>query len=176
MFEVRHPGFEGNLKTPVSTDSTRVDGITSRLKGENTNQNLSGRLHIPFSWKVKAGSSTSLVESFYHAFAGIGSTLKTERNFRIHMAAAAVAIGLGFFLQIGTVQWLAITLAISLVLTAEFINTAIEHLVDLVTERTYHQAAKAAKDTAAAAVLVASGCAVITGTIVFLPPLLRLLP
>jgi diacylglycerol kinase len=175
MFEVRHPGLEGNLKTSGKTDSTRVDGVTTRPAGNKSATNLSDRLHIPFSWKVKAGRSASLVESFYHAFSGIGTTLKRERNFRVHLAFAALAIGLGLILKIGDVQWLAVTLAIGLVLTAEFINTAMEHIVDLVTERTYHDAAKAAKDTAAAAVLVAAICAVITGMMVFLPPLLNLL-
>jgi len=175
MFELREPGFEGNLKTSDRTDSARVDGITTRPTGTKNAPNLSDRLHVPFSWKVKAGRSTSLVESFYHAFSGIGLTLKRERNFRVHLACAATAIVLGLALHIGTVQWLAVTLAIGLVLTAEFINTAVEHIVDLVTERTYHDAAKAAKDPAAAAVLVAALCAVITGLMVFLPPLLNLL-
>jgi len=163
------------LKTSGTTDSARVDGITTRRAGKKPAPNLSDRLHVPFSWKVKAGRSTSLAESFYHAFAGIGLTLKRERNFRVHLACAAMAIGLGLALKIDAVQWLAVTLAIGLVLTAEFINTAVEHIVDLVTERTYHDAAKAAKDTAAAAVLVAAVCAVITGMIVFLPPLVSLL-
>jgi diacylglycerol kinase len=114
------------------------------------------------------------VESFYHAFAGISSTFKSERNFRVHLIAAALAIVLGFILKIGSLQWLAVTFSIGLVLTAECINTAVEHIVDLVTERTYHDAAKAAKDTAAAAVLVASLCAAVTGFMVFLPPLLKL--
>jgi len=162
------------VKRSVSNDSARVESGGGRGKDDNTSH-LTGKLHIPFAWKVKAGRSNSLIESFYHAFAGISSTLKTERNFRIHLAAATAAVSLGLFLHIGSVQWLALVGAIGLVLTAEFINTAIEHMVDLVTERTYHDAAKAAKDTAAAAVLMASACAVITGFIIFLPPIINLL-
>jgi undecaprenol kinase len=162
------------LKTSTSTDSTRVDGLTSRPLRTNDSRNLSDGLHIPFSWKVRTGRSTSLLQSFYHAFAGIASTFKSERNFRVHLIAAGLAVVLGFILKIGSLQWLAVTFSIGLVLTAECINTAVEHIVDLVTERTYHDAAKAAKDTAAAAVLVASLCAAVTGFMVFWPSLVKL--
>jgi len=163
------------LKTSIPVDSIPDNGLTNDPVGSHNNKNLSQKLHVPFSWKVKASRSTSLLESFYHAFTGVTSALQSERNLRIHLIAAGLAVFLGIALRIDATQWAAITLAIGIVLTAEFINTAVEHMVDLVTERTYFEAAKAAKDTSAAAVLVASICALITGSAIFLPKLINLL-
>ena len=47
-------------------------------------------------------------------------------------------------------------------------NTALEYVVDLITDE-YHELAKKAKDTAAASVMLASIIALVIGLIVFLP-------
>lgn len=67
-----------------------------------------------------------------------------------------------------------ILLSIGIVMSAELINTAIEQAVNL-TSPDVHPVAKAAKDTAAAAVTVSSLAAAGIGLIVFGPPLWQLL-
>ncbi len=119
-------------------------------------------------------SGTTLVQSFSHAFSGIKDTLMTERNFKIHLGCAVLAIIFAGMLKINTFNWLILIQVISLVLTAELINTALEHLVDLAAGGLYHPIARAAKDTAAGAVLLASVFAVVSGTFIFGPSLLSL--
>ena len=116
-----------------------------------------------------------MMESFYHAFHGIWIGLKEERNVRIHFALVAVVVAMGLWLKVDSVSWIALVVAMSMVIMAEYVNTALEHLVDISTDNQYHKSAKYAKDTAAAAVLVASGAAAIIGGIVFVPKLLALL-
>lgn len=61
-------------------------------------------------------------------------------------------------------------LAIGLVWSAEFMNTAVEAVVDLASP-SRHPLAGAAKDTGAAAVLVAAAAAALVGFLVLGPPL-----
>jgi len=126
---------------------------------------------VPASWQRKTGRTSSMIESFYHAFAGILQGLKEQRNLRIHFVLSAVVVFLGIFLHVDVISWLALTLSIGLVIGAELLNTAIEHVVDLTSGGHYHPAARKAKDTAAAAVLVAALAALAVGTIVFAPRL-----
>lgn len=121
------------------------------------------------SWRYKTGSSAHMIESFFHAFHGVWIGLKEERNLRVHFLAAAAVVGIGIRLRLDVGSWLALALASGLVLVAEFMNTALEHLVDLSSEGQYYQSARYAKDTAAAAVLCASLAAATVGCLVFLP-------
>ena len=66
------------------------------------------------------------------------------------------------------------SITIGLVISAELFNTAIEAVVDLVTEA-YHPLAKVAKDTSAAAVFILAIVSVIEGIIIFLPKVINLL-
>ncbi len=130
---------------------------------------------IPLAWLRKTGSAVTMIESFYHAFHGIWIGLKEERNVRIHFVLVAVVIALGIWLKVDPQSWIALTIAMSMVVTAEFVNTALEHLVDISSSNEYHQSARYAKDTAAAAVLVSSFAAATIGAIVFIPKLLLLI-
>jgi diacylglycerol kinase len=129
------------------------------------------RVFIPQAWQKKTGRAASLVESFYHAFHGIYLGIKEERNLRIHLCAAFTATGMGLWLKLDTTSWLALALSMGLVIVAEFLNTALEHLVDLSARGQYHRSARYAKDTAAAAVLIAAFIAAIVGLFVFIPRL-----
>ena len=113
-----------------------------------------------------------LARSFRHALSGIKETLSTERNFKIQLVCACLVVALGCFLKINLFNWLVLIQVIALVLTAELINTALEHLVDLAAGGLYHPIARAAKDAAAGAVLIASIFAVISGIFIFGPYLL----
>lgn len=118
--------------------------------------------------------STSLAKSFGHALYGIKETWQYERNFQIHCVCALLAVVLGLSVKLDQYNWLALILVISFVLITELINTSLEHLVDLAANSLYHPLAKAAKDAAAGAVLIASFCAVMCGCIIFIPPLLSI--
>ncbi len=116
-------------------------------------------------------SKNNLLRSFGHAFAGIWHVVRTQRNFRIQICAGAAVIVAGWGWQISPAEWVALLAMIALVLTLEMVNTAVEALVDLVTQE-YHPLAKVAKDVAAGAVLVAALFALSVGVVIFLPKIL----
>ncbi len=112
-----------------------------------------------------------LVNSFKYAFQGIKQAYKGEQNLRIHTFIAILVIVFGFFLKISYVEWLTCLILIGLVIMAEFINTAIEYVVDLASPK-IHPLAKAAKDTASAGVLMMAIISAIIGLIIFLPKII----
>jgi diacylglycerol kinase (ATP) len=113
-------------------------------------------------------SVISRLASFGHALRGLAFMLRTQHNAWIHLGASAGVIAAGLGLAIKPDDWRAIVLAIALVWTAEIMNTAFEHLCDVV-QPDFHAAVKTAKDVAAGAVLVAAIAAVIVGGLVFWP-------
>ena len=108
------------------------------------------------------------VNSFKHACNGLVIILKTEVNFKIHLVLLFVVIGLGWFLDISSFEWLVVIIISSVVMVSEAFNTALEYVVDLASPE-YHLLAKKAKDVGAASALIASIGAVIIGLIIFLP-------
>ncbi|RDU35415.1 diacylglycerol kinase family protein [Neobacillus piezotolerans] len=114
------------------------------------------------------GPGGRLLKSFVYALSGIGSAIKRERNLQIHIFAGTVAIGLSILFSISKMEWLFILLAIAGMLSLELLNTAVERVVDLVTEE-FHPIAKQAKDIAAGAVLVYACLSLLIGAIIFLP-------
>lgn len=115
------------------------------------------------------------IESLNCAIEGVLWTAKTQRHMRWHFASAAVVLFAAFFFKIPTVDFLLLTMAITVVLFAEIINTAIEVVVDLVSPD-YHPLAKKAKDVAAGAVLLASCGAAVIGYVVFAPLIFAAVP
>ncbi len=113
-------------------------------------------------------NSRGLLASFYYAFSGIFYGFLTERNLKIHLLAAILTISMGCYLKISSIEWALVFFAIFLVIVAEFINTAIELTIDMITKN-YHPLAKQAKNLAAGAVLLSAINAVIIGIIVFVP-------
>jgi diacylglycerol kinase len=112
----------------------------------------------------------SRVQAFRYAFAGWRYVLRTQRNAWIHALASFVVIGLGFWLQIDRRDWALILLTIALVWMAEFINTALEAVVDLASPN-QHPLARVGKDVGAAAVLITAFTSVIIGLLILGPPL-----
>ncbi len=114
----------------------------------------------------------ALFKGFLCAFRGIYSTIKTERNMRIHLTCIAYMLGfllLGDWFVLSQSDWCAILIACALVLSGEVINTAIESAVDMFT-KDYNEYAKKAKDAASGAVLINAIFAVIIGIAVLLQP------
>lgn len=116
----------------------------------------------------------NLASSFKHALAGLAYCVQRERNIKIHLAAAIMAFILGWYLELSRVEFLLLLLFVAAVLIAEVINTAVEVVVDLVSPE-FHLLAKAAKDVAAGAVLLAALTSLIAGGLLFLPKLAILL-
>jgi diacylglycerol kinase len=112
------------------------------------------------------------LRGFEYAGRGVWYVVATQRNMRVHLAAALAVVVAGLIVGVSATDWACLAVAIGLVLTAEAVNTVIETVVDLITTE-YHPLAKAAKDAAAGAVLLASAAAVGVAVAVFLPRLLR---
>jgi diacylglycerol kinase (ATP) len=114
----------------------------------------------------------SRVRAFQYAFQGWGYVLRTQRNAWIHSLIATIVFLLGLWLELSLQDWAIIILTAAFVFSAEFINTAIEAVVDLATSE-HHPLAKIGKDVGAAAVLVAALAAVLVGLFILGPPLLQ---
>lgn len=113
----------------------------------------------------------SRIRSFGYAFAGWWHVIRSQRNAWIHALASVMVLGTGLWLGLTLLEWAVIILTVALVWTAEFINTAIEAVVDLSTKE-HHPLAKIGKDVGAAAVLIAALAAIVIGLLVLGPPLL----
>ena len=113
---------------------------------------------------------TSRVHAFGHAFRGWGHVLKTQQNAWIHTLIASLVIVVGLWLELPAGDWAILVLTIAMVFTAEFINTAIEAVVDLASPA-FHPLAKVGKDVGAGAVLVAALAAIVVGLLILGPPL-----
>jgi len=104
------------------------------------------------------------VDSFRHALNGLLLSFKTQRHLRIHFVVAVLVLGAGFVYRLNRAELLLLVGAISFVILAELLNTALETVVDLVTTD-YHPLARVAKDVAAGAVLVAAVNAALFGLV-----------
>lgn len=125
------------------------------------------------SWRV----ATNLLVSFGYAWQGVAYAFRTQRNFRIHVVVGSLAVSLAIALHLVPVELAVIILTCGVVLTLELINTALESVVDLTVQQTYHELAKIAKDCAAAAVLISALIALSVAACLLLPPLWKqLLP
>lgn len=111
------------------------------------------------------------INSFRYAFTGMADLFRSQPNARIHAVAMVLAIALGWLLSISTTEWCFILIAITMVISAEAFNTALEYLTDLVSPQ-HHTLAGKTKDVAAAGVLLTAINAVIIGTIIYVPKLL----
>lgn len=121
------------------------------------------------------GFYRSRLKAFKYAFTGWWFVIRTQRNAWIHMVVSIAVILMSFFLRISASSWALILLAIALVWIAEFLNTALEAVVDLATNHQNHDLARVGKDVGAAAVLIAAFISVIIGLLVLGPPLWALI-
>ena len=113
---------------------------------------------------------TSRIAAFGHAFRGWWHVLKTQHNAWIHSVFATLVILTGLWVGLKPLDWAVIVLTIAMVFTAEFINTAIEAVVDLASP-VHHPLAKVGKDVGAGAVLVSALAGVVIGLLILGPPL-----
>ena len=111
-------------------------------------------------------SKHGLLESFNYAINGIVWALRHQRNMQIHVGLATVVVVMAVVFAVPRGDLLLVFAAITFVIVAELINTAIEYTVDLVT-KDESPMAKIAKDVAAGAVFIASLNALVVAYLVF---------
>lgn len=108
------------------------------------------------------------MQSFIHAFRGIGTLVKTQHNVWIHLFVTIGVVAISFLFELSGLEWSLIIMAIITVWLAEALNTAVEFISDTITEE-HHPLIGKAKDVAAGGVLIVSIGATLIGTIVYWP-------
>lgn len=106
--------------------------------------------------------------SFKYAIEGFLSSIKSERNMKIHITFLFIVIVAGIFLKINKFEWIICLILFGAVISSELLNTAFENIVDLAMPFK-NEKAKLAKDIAASAVLVWAVVSATVGIIIFLP-------
>jgi len=89
-----------------------------------------------------------------YAFNGIRAAIRHEAAFRQELLLAAVFLPLAFWLDVGSVERVLLVLVTVLVLIMELVNSAIEAVVDRISED-HHELSGRAKDMGSGAVMVA---------------------
>lgn len=123
--------------------------------------------------RKKQKGIAKFINSFKYPIKGLRYAYRNEQNLAVDVGVALIVIIAGFLFRINVTEWAILILTVGLVISCELVNTAIEAVVDLVTEE-YHPLAKVAKDTAAAAVFVFAIISVVIGLIIFLPKVIAL--
>ena len=110
----------------------------------------------------------SFLSGFVYAGKGLWEAVQTQFNIRFHFFASIIVIAMSYYFKLSPVEWCLIILSISMVLTAELLNTAIEYLTDFVSPE-YDRIAGKVKDIASAAVFITAAASAAVGLIVFIP-------
>ena len=118
-------------------------------------------------------SPIPLMKAFKCAFDGVKHAVLTQRNFKIHIIVALLALIMSAAFKLATTEFAIVVICIFLVFAFELVNTAIESIVDLVSPD-WNLLAKHAKDCAAGAVLLVSFMSVIVALVIFLPKVIVL--
>ena len=113
------------------------------------------------------------INSFTYPIKGLKYAYRNEQNLVVDVGIAIIVILCGLIFRVSGIEWAILILTIGLVISCELINTAIEAVVDLITEE-YHPLAKVAKDTASAACFIADMTAAGMWLAVFVPKIILL--
>lgn len=141
--------------------SDNVEEVKKDVKEEVKNNKKISKLE-----KLKHTKNKTIFSAMGHAIDGVISAFRTERNLRIdYLIGAFVLIGSLFF-DFTKTEFACLCLTIGFVIFSEMINSTVEYIVDLITDK-YDDRAKAAKDIAAGGVLISSGVAVIVAYFLF---------
>lgn len=111
--------------------------------------------------------------SFKYAFRGLKAVISSERNAKIHIFFAIVAVIASIVFKISLLEFLFVFSSIILVFFAEIINTAVEKTLDLISQENNHQV-QLTKDMLAAAVLVTAFGSIVVAGVVFVPKIINL--
>jgi len=113
------------------------------------------------------------LKSFSYAINGLKILIR-EPNFKIHLFATVLVVGLSAYLDVSQFDWSILLFLIGVTLALEAVNTAIELLSDRVTKE-HDPMIKKVKDVSAAAVLLMTIFDVIIGSLIFYPYLIQLI-
>ena len=120
-------------------------------------------------------TSDNRLQSLRYATSGCRYMLRRQKNTRIQALATLIVVSLSLWLRLPALELALLTIAISLVWIAEFINGAIEAAVNLASPQP-HPMAKVAKDVAAGSVLLAVLASLLIGALILGPALWQALP
>jgi diacylglycerol kinase (ATP) len=120
--------------------------------------------------KIQSFTKTRL-QAFAYAISGWSYVIRSQRNAWIHAVFSLAVLVVSLWLKLSAEKIAIIILTIAMVWTAEFLNTALEAVVDLASPQK-HPLAKVGKDVGAAAVLIAALASVLVGLLLLGPPLL----
>ena len=110
----------------------------------------------------------TLIQSFRHAMNGLTLAFESQKNLRIHAGVAFVVLIAAFVLGISRGELVILVVMIALVFSAEFLNTALEMLSDILNPRVSAEVGRL-KDVSAAGVLTVSFAALAVGLLIFIP-------
>jgi len=116
----------------------------------------------------------NFLDALKNAIIGLAYTVKTQLNIKRQIGIAIFVVAIGLILQIPKIEFMFLIFSIALVIFAETVNTAIETVVDMYTDK-YNEKARIAKDVGAGAVLVCSINSIVIALIVFAEKILNLL-
>lgn len=117
--------------------------------------------------------SKNIFESFKYAIEGLIYGIKNERNIKIHFSIMLIVIIMGFLINISLIEWCICLILFGLVISLEYVNTALESVVDICSLE-INELAKRSKDLAAASVFLVAFISFVIGLIIFLPKILEL--
>lgn len=113
-----------------------------------------------------------LKSSLAFAFDGLKHAYKNEQSMTVHIIITVLVIICGIIFRLNSLEWIAVVFCIGIMMCLELVNTSIEAVVDLVTEK-YNEKAKVAKDVAAAVSVMFSFTSIIIGLIIFIPKVIE---
>ncbi len=96
-----------------------------------------------------------IITKFKFAFTGLLYGVQRDKSIQIQTGLALIAIVMGFILHFSVIEWSIWLLCVALVLGFEYLNSALEQVLDYVQPQA-HPVIKIAKDLSAAAVLIMS--------------------
>lgn len=131
-------------------------------------------------WKVLILTMTKyksqgFFKTFKNARRGMRLVIKSERNIRVHLMTALLVTTTAFYFNFSAIKICILILAISAVISAEMMNSAIEFALDSIYHNKFSRMVGIAKDIAAGAVMVVTVAAVIIGILLFAPSFYKLL-
>ncbi|MEI6581434.1 MAG: diacylglycerol kinase family protein [bacterium] len=112
--------------------------------------------------------------SFKYALRGLKAVISSERNAKIHLGFAILAILLSLLMGVTAIEFLFVFSSIVMVFFSEIVNTAIEKSLDLISQENNHLV-QLIKDMMAAAVLVTALGAIVVAAVVFGPKFYQIL-
>lgn len=105
------------------------------------------------------------IESFGHAFRGIRDFISSGTNSKIQLFGGVTVVLAGLLLAFTTNEWIAVTICIGIVLSAEAMNSALEELANEVTEER-KESIRRVKDMAAGSVLISSIASIVVAILI----------